>query len=236
VGDAIDVLSFVHAAEVGRAHGSAIAGALCAQFEAVLADGALRRKEKLLLLAATCFARRHFAPGRRAAALALESGATADELEEILDATYGSRGPLTYLAARSEVNELAGGAPAEPAAGPVASESMAESFRKYFGEVPAWVSLATERYPRLLDGTQMVREVVYRDGHVPRKLKELVFVSINCADRYEYGMDLHMKASLAAGATRDELLDAIAVAVLEGGMVAWIEGVGRLIKLEQSKA
>ena len=198
-----EALSFVNRAAVGKAHGNAIAGALAAQFEAVLADGALLRRDKLLLLAATCFARRHFAPGRRAAELALAAGATADQLEEILNATYGSRGPLTYLAARATVSEIAGGSPAEPAPGPASGKSMAKSFRKYFGELPPWVALATERYPRMLDGVQMVREVVYRDGYLPRKLKELVFVSINCADRYEYGIDLHVKASLAAGASRE---------------------------------
>lgn len=82
-----------------------------------------------------------------------------------------------------------------------------------------------DNYPGLIEGHQLIREVVFTDGYAKRKLKELSLVTINCADRYDYGIKLHTQASAAAGASEAEILEAIAVSFLEGGIVSWIEGI-----------
>lgn len=57
-----------------------------------------------------------------------------------------------------------------------------------------------------------------RDGALPRKTKELIMVGITCALRAQRGIRLHSERALKLGATPREVLEAIEVAAIPGGM------------------
>lgn len=216
-------------AQPGKTHLTRVENALALMAEATLAPGKLSVKEKLLLLAATCCARRNYKPAKEAVRLALTEGATASEVEEVLLSCFVSRGPLVYLGAREALDSLLNESDRpESQDESIQSEKLSdtlEKFLSYFGTVPLWAKTLSENTPALIEGHQLIREVVFSEGHASRKLKELVFVAINCADRYDYGIELHTKASVAAGASEKEILETMAISFLEGGVVSCIEGV-----------
>jgi len=50
------------------------------------------------------------------------------------------------------------------------------------------------------------------------KVKELIILAINAATNYEEGLAVHILAALKAGATEDEIFEAIETASLPGGI------------------
>src|SRR5262247_2005909 len=57
-----------------------------------------------------------------------------------------------------------------------------------------------------------------RDGALPRKTKELIMVGITCALRATRGVRVHSERALALGASPREVLEAMEVAAIPGGM------------------
>ena len=57
-----------------------------------------------------------------------------------------------------------------------------------------------------------------REGALPRKTKELIMVGITCAIRAQRGIRLHSERALKLGATPREVLEAMEVAAIPGGM------------------
>ena len=57
-----------------------------------------------------------------------------------------------------------------------------------------------------------------RAGALPRKTKELIMVGITCALRASRGVRLHSERALTLGATPREVLEAMEVAAIPGGM------------------
>ncbi len=57
-----------------------------------------------------------------------------------------------------------------------------------------------------------------REGALPRKTKELIMVGITCALSRARGVKLHCERALALGASPREVLEAVEVAAIPGGM------------------
>jgi 4-carboxymuconolactone decarboxylase len=57
-----------------------------------------------------------------------------------------------------------------------------------------------------------------REGALPRRTKELIMVGICCALSRPRGVRLHSERALTLGATPREVLEAIEVAAIPGGM------------------
>ena len=57
-----------------------------------------------------------------------------------------------------------------------------------------------------------------RDGALPRQTKELIMVGITCALRATRGVRVHTERALALGATPRQVLEAVEVAAIPGGM------------------
>ena len=57
-----------------------------------------------------------------------------------------------------------------------------------------------------------------RDGALPRKTKELIMVGITCALRAPRGVRIHSDRALTLGASPREVLEAMEVAAIPGGM------------------
>ena len=57
-----------------------------------------------------------------------------------------------------------------------------------------------------------------REGALPRKTKELIMIGITCALNRPRGVRLHSERALALGAGPREILEAMEVAAIPGGM------------------
>jgi len=77
-----------------------------------------------------------------------------------------------------------------------------------------------------------------RDGALSRKTKELIMIGITCALRAQRGVRIHSQRALSLGATPQEVLEAMEVAAIPGGMPGlWlgVETLQELLKLQSTK-
>ena len=74
-----------------------------------------------------------------------------------------------------------------------------------------------------------------REGVLPRKTKELIMVGITCALSRPRGVRLHSERAMALGASPREVLEAVEVAAIPGGMPGLWLGVETLQALHKEK-
>lgn len=213
-----------------------------------LRDGALSRKEKELILVGINAARRYERTMLYHTKGAVDAGATVAEIGEILLPCVLSRGLPAWLEgmkaleyARDYIRSQEAGAGGAQAAGEARSGLAdvtigdAEAVHEYFaraqggnhhGEpaLPAWAQWMEQTHPGALRSYVQLRANALADGLVSRKLKELLLVGINAAERYPAGIKIHLEAAKQLGATDQELAEVFLTALLTAGIPAWIEG------------
>ena len=74
-----------------------------------------------------------------------------------------------------------------------------------------------------------------REGALPRKTKELIMVGICCALNRPRGVKLHSERALTLGAAPREVLEAVEVAAIPGGMPGLWLGVETLNEILKAK-
>jgi alkylhydroperoxidase/carboxymuconolactone decarboxylase family protein YurZ len=74
-----------------------------------------------------------------------------------------------------------------------------------------------------------------REGALPRKTKELIMVGICCALNRPRGVKLHSERALTLGAAPREVLEAVEVAAIPGGMPGLWLGVETLNEILKNK-
>lgn len=80
------------------------------------------------------------------------------------------------------------------------------------GVVRNWPRRLAQHDPEHMERLhELTAHVLLRTPHLPRKVKELMLVALDAHDFYESGVRLHARGALDAGATREELLEALQV-------------------------
>ncbi|MDQ0285439.1 AhpD family alkylhydroperoxidase [Desulfofundulus luciae] len=79
------------------------------------------------------------------------------------------------------------------------------------------VGKLAKELPRVMKGFRDLHEAVISDGALSAKQKELIAVGIGVAIRCHYCIAVHVAKALELGATREEIMEAVGVAVLMGG-------------------
>jgi 4-carboxymuconolactone decarboxylase len=74
-----------------------------------------------------------------------------------------------------------------------------------------------------------------REGMLPRKTKELIMVGITCALGLQRGVRIHSERALTLGASPREVLEAMEVAAIPGGMPGLWLGVETLQEILRAK-
>lgn len=87
--------------------------------------------------------------------------------------------------------------------------------------------------PGTMEGFRKLHEAAATGGVMDSKTKELIALAIGVAVRCDGCIAFHTRDALQAGATREEILEAINVAILMGGGPAMVYGVQALEALEQ---
>lgn len=80
------------------------------------------------------------------------------------------------------------------------------------GFIRLWPRLLAERDPEFMECLHNVAtHVLHRRNSLPRKTKELILVCLNAFNFYEFGLRVHLRSALQAGASEDEILEALEV-------------------------
>jgi len=103
-------------------------------------------------------------------------------------------------------------------------ERMLLKYKNTYGQVPDWAETISEIMPELLEPWISIRSKVIADGALSRKVKELILLGINLVRRYPSGIETHMRGALDAGATQEEIMEAIATAILSSAAPAMYNG------------
>jgi AhpD family alkylhydroperoxidase len=113
-------------------------------------------------------------------------------------------------------------------------EQLILQYKSSYGQVPDWVETVSQIMPELLEPWIKIRLKVAADGALPRKVKEFILLGINLVRRYPSGIENHLRAALDAGATKEEVMEVIATAVLSSAAPAIFNG-PRALKAELEK-
>ena len=62
--------------------------------------------------------------------------------------------------------------------------------------------------------------IMHKRAALPPKMKELIIIAVDAAQFYERGLRSHIKSALQAGATRDEIVEALLASSLAAGIHA----------------
>ncbi len=71
--------------------------------------------------------------------------------------------------------------------------------------------------PEVAKGFFTALQAAEADGVLPHKMKELITLGISVAIRCELCIAAHLQACLKAGATREEIMEVLGVAIAMGG-------------------
>ncbi|MBI3937314.1 MAG: carboxymuconolactone decarboxylase family protein [Betaproteobacteria bacterium] len=92
------------------------------------------------------------------------------------------------------------------------SRAIIERIERERGFVRLWPRLLAERDPDFMECLHNVTtHVLHRRNSLPRKTKEIILICLNAFSFYEFGFRVHVRSALKAGATEDELLEALEV-------------------------
>ena len=92
------------------------------------------------------------------------------------------------------------------------TEAILERIAKERGFVRLWPKLLAERDPQHLEHIHdMTMYPLHHRNSLPTKVKELILISLNAFDYYEFGFRVHVRSALKLGATEDEILEALEI-------------------------
>ncbi len=90
-----------------------------------------------------------------------------------------------------------------------------------------------EANPEVMSGFGQIHRAAAGDGALPAKVKELIALAISITSHCDGCISFHTHDALKAGATREEIAEAIGVAILMGGGPAVVYGSDALDAVDQ---
>ncbi|KKG11969.1 carboxymuconolactone decarboxylase [Methanosarcina sp. 2.H.T.1A.6] len=85
------------------------------------------------------------------------------------------------------------------------------------------MSFLNEMLPETAEAFGQLRNSIFKDSFLDIKTKELIAVASSVLMRCQYCVDVHSQRAVAAGATKEEIAEAISVAmfVAAGSQIGW---------------
>ena len=108
-----------------------------------------------------------------------------------------------------------------------------KSYKEINKEQNAFAREYRKASPGILDGFMAMHKAAMEEGALTLKVKEMMALSIGIAARCDGCIASHAKAALRAGATREELIETINVALMMGGGPAVIYGTQALAAVDE---
>lgn len=92
-----------------------------------------------------------------------------------------------------------------------------EVFTKKLGYVPQLLELIKDTDPEMFDTISNLDKVILKDGALSEKHKRLIAMCMAAQQQCDKCVDVHAKAAMYHGATKNEVMEALFVAMLVGG-------------------
>lgn len=96
------------------------------------------------------------------------------------------------------------------------TKELIERMEKERGFGRLWRKLLAERDPEFVELYHNATMHVFRDGALPRKIKEIICICVDAIQLYEPGVRIHTRNALKLGATEQEIIEALEATVLPG--------------------
>jgi len=94
---------------------------------------------------------------------------------------------------------------------------MMDNQLKYYTETGKYRDRFDEGLPEVMKAYSAFRKTVYKDGALNLKTKRLIALACALQSGCTRGIQGQTKDALEAGATRDEIFEAVSVAIVMGG-------------------
>ena len=111
-----------------------------------------------------------------------------------------------------------------------------KNYPEHYEELRQLMARLQGDIPNTMAGFGALHKAAVAPGTLDTKTKELIALGIAVAVRCDGCIAFHVHDAIAAGATKDEILEAVGVAVLMGGGPALMYGVEALAALDQFQA
>jgi len=118
-------------------------------------------------------------------------------------------------------------------------EEYLNRFKREYGVIPEHHAMLGKYSPRVLKAYYDMRGAVMDDsptGKLPKKIKELLAVAIMTVQGHSEGALHHAKAAVHAGASVEEVQEAVLICVLFCGLPTWAKsGMNAVKAAEKAK-
>jgi len=197
-------------------------------------DGALPRRIKALFVAVSAAAKGHIGIASRELKRGKEFGLSAESASAgviVLSSLRGEGAALAYLdAMTAQFGELKASS-APNATVDVAKGEAHANFEHYFGTVPAPLQVLCDLLPDGADAYYLMRKGSIESNPLDKKYAELMLLTVLAAD-YSPMCAMHVKGARAAGASDQEIGEALICAIPAAGVAAWIAGAAHIPQSE----
>jgi AhpD family alkylhydroperoxidase len=113
---------------------------------------------------------------------------------------------------------------------------MKEDFPQCYEKTVQMMGKLQENLPRSMAGFGQLHKAATADGALSHKVKELIALAIGITVRCDGCIAFHVHDALESGASRDEILETIGIAVLMGGGPSVVYGAEAMEAMEQLEA
>lgn len=110
---------------------------------------------------------------------------------------------------------------------------MQGNYRETLENVQQGMGTLGEQLPNVMKAFGQLHQAGVTDGNLSAKMKELISVAIAVTVRCDGCIAFHVHDALAAGATPEEIAEAVGVAILMGGGPSVVYGTQALQAIEE---
>lgn len=103
-------------------------------------------------------------------------------------------------------------------------KDLLKHYQQTLGNIPAPISALMKYDPVSFEGYTMIRKNIMKkppNGALPVKIKELIFVILDCVVGNLEGAKNHVRAALKAGLKMEELVEALVQVMMVIGITSW---------------
>lgn len=113
---------------------------------------------------------------------------------------------------------------------------MNKNYPEYYNHIQQLMTNLGKELPAPMTGFVQLHKAAVTEGALSTKIKEIIALAIAITVRCDGCISFHVHDALATGATRQEIIEAIGVAVLMGGGPSVIYGAEALEALNALEA
>ncbi len=110
---------------------------------------------------------------------------------------------------------------------------MAETFTEIREKLNSLSRAIGTKIPSTMGAFATLHKEALKDGALPRKTKELMAVAISITNHCKGCIGYHVHDALKAGASKEEVMETIGVAMMMGGGPSMVYGCEALAALEE---